>query len=55
MNNEPTKEQKDEIAKALMQRASMGKRSGWGYAIKWFAAWEKNFWEKENQKKSLQS
>jgi hypothetical protein len=45
----------DAIGNALIQRAMIGKRSGWGYAIKWFAAWEKNFWQKETQKKSLQS
>jgi hypothetical protein len=33
----------NEIHKALGQRALYGQRYGWGYAIKWFAAWEKEY------------
>jgi hypothetical protein len=63
MNNTPTidlpeeekKRLENAIGDALIQRAMIGKRSGWGCAIKWFANWEKNFWAKENEKKSLQS
>jgi len=43
MNNE--QRQKD-INEALGRRALYGQRYGWGYAIKWFAAWEKQYNEK---------
>jgi hypothetical protein len=59
MNNTPTisipeeaKQQlENEIAQALLQRARIGKRSGWGAAIKWFAKWQ----AEKNKKNSLQS
>jgi hypothetical protein len=45
MNNE--QRQKD-INEALGRRALYGQRYGWGYAIKWFAAWEKQYNEKNS-------
>ena len=43
MNNE--QRQKD-ISKALIYRAMLGKNYGWGHAMKWFCAWEKEYNEK---------
>jgi hypothetical protein len=59
MNNTPTisipeevKQQlENEIAQALLQRARIGKHSGWDAAIKWFAKWQ----AEKNKKNSLQS
>jgi len=39
MKNE---EQQNELNEALGLRALYGQRYGWGYAIKWFAAWQKD-------------
>jgi hypothetical protein len=47
MNKE--QEKQNEINEALMQRALIGRRSGWGAAIKWFKVWEEGHnkkWEK---------
>jgi hypothetical protein len=32
-----------ELTNALMERAEMGMRSGWGSAIKWFEQWQEKF------------
>jgi hypothetical protein len=46
MNKE---QQEKELNEALGQRALYGQRYGWGYAIKWFATWEKNRNEKNKK------